>query len=213
MNTLQLPERPSKGYRCWRLTLQILLLAALIGIIGLLAAWIIFHRAFAHGAAVSRIERYLGDISYLAEKDEPARNTQFRRWFGKKYFGHIICIRANPFGSFPLEELASLPEVQQLELTGTRLDPAKLVHLHRLPRLQILNLRGTNVTDADIAHLEGLTHLEWLDLSYTSISDAGLKHLKSLKSLTLLRLEGTRVSEEGKKRLSTELPRCKIHLH
>ena len=67
-----------------------------------------------------------------------------------------------------------------------------------------MNLNGTRITDAGLVHLSGLTNLRdlWLTgtgvgLTGTGVTDAGLVHLSGLKKLEVLDLDGTGVTDSG----------------
>jgi hypothetical protein len=59
--------------------------------------------------------------------------------------------------------------------------------LKGLGRLSCLDVRGTRVTDAGLVHLKGLTSLSRLGLDGTQVTDAGVRELReALPSLTIL---------------------------
>ena len=76
----------------------------------------------------------------------------------------------------------------------------------------VVDLVGSDVTDASLIHLRGLTSLQTLNLTETHVTDAGLVHLKGLTALKKLTLHNTRVTPTGVKDLQSELPRCRIGL-
>ena len=65
-------------------------------------------------------------------------------------------------------------ELTMLDLTGTRVSNAGLVHLGELGRLKVLWLSGTPVTDDGLVHLRGLSRLQTLRLDGTPVTDAGV---------------------------------------
>ena len=97
-----------------------------------------------------------------------------------------------------------------VDLDGTNMPDAVLVHLRVLTDLEFLNLDGIQVTDGGLVHLKGLTNLEELWLSDTNVSDAGLEPLKELNNLNMLDLSGTQVTDEGVEKLQRSLPHCEI---
>jgi RNA polymerase sigma factor (sigma-70 family) len=134
-----------------------------------------------------------------------------------------------------LKEIAHLPKLQFLNLTGTRITDdglahlagrqqlqrlflAKtqitgrgLVHLAALKELQMLKLNGcSNLTDNGLAHLSGLTNLAELNLSDTPITDAGLAHLAGLKNLKFLEIRNTAVSDGAVAKLRRALPQLNV---
>jgi hypothetical protein len=76
--------------------------------------------------------------------------------------------------------------------------------------LQYLQLSGTRVSNADLIHLQGLTGLRVLWLYDTRVSDAGLVHLQGLTGLRVLNLRSTLVSVGGVDALQQALPGCEI---
>lgn len=106
-----------------------------------------------------------------------------------------------------LERLAPLaPSLVWLNLSGTAVTDAGLVHLAQLAQLRRLNLSRTAVTDAGLAQLGGLGALEVLNLYGTGVTDAGLAHLHGLASLTKLYLWETAVSDAGVAALAAARP-------
>ncbi|MCC9605828.1 hypothetical protein LOC68_20980 [Blastopirellula sp. JC732] len=102
-----------------------------------------------------------------------------------------------------LEAIGKLPNLDWLDLTGTRVTSSGVMHL-QTPKLRDLGLGGTATTDAAMPTIAKLSNLAELDLSGTAITDAGLKSLASLDRLQILRLAVTRVTDAG----LAELARC-----
>ena len=73
-----------------------------------------------------------------------------------------------------------------------------------------VNLWGTKITDAALVHLKGLPKLTTLNLNFTKITDAGMAHLKGLTKLQFLLLGGTKVTPVGIKQLQQALPECTV---
>lgn len=96
------------------------------------------------------------------------------------------------------ERIGDLPDtLWGLNLSGTRITDAGLVHVRELTQLQDLWLSHTQITDAGLANIEGMTRLEMLALSHTRITDAGLVYLKGMTELWWLRLSGTPLTDAG----------------
>ena len=70
--------------------------------------------------------------------------------------------------------------LKYLDLHGTQVTDAGLVHLRKLERLKTLDLSLTKITDAGLVHLKWNMNLNALDLNNTKITDAGLVHLKRI---------------------------------
>ncbi len=108
-----------------------------------------------------------------------ARELAFLRSQGLRDLSHYCyrdsraMERAFKITDVDLEYLQGLPELQFLNLCGTRVTNARLANLKGLGRLQWLNVSRTRVTAAGMAHLGGLARLEMLVLSETSVSSAG----------------------------------------
>lgn len=133
-------------------------------------------------------------------------------------------------------ERADLTRARRLNLCGTKVTDAGLVHLSRLPQLRELDLRYTHVTDEGLRHLEdlvtltelhlggnahhvgtkitdrgiqnfsGLQNLIKLSLSHTKISNASVQIIKGMKFLTHLDLGHTPVNDDGLADLAAALP-------
>jgi len=71
-----------------------------------------------------------------------------------------------------------LSALTALDLSGTRITDAGLVHLKGLPRLSSLTLTATQVTDAGLEHLKGMTGLKTLYLNGTDVTDASVQQFK-----------------------------------
>lgn len=101
------------------------------------------------------------------------------------------------FGDSDARLLADLTTLQRVDLTGTQVTHAGMVHLRSLTQLQMLLLNHTNVSDRGLKHLEPLTHLRFLGLTHTPITDNGLVPLRTLLELEYLLLSHTRVTADG----------------
>ena len=103
-------------------------------------------------------------------------------------------------------------DVSSIDFSNSRSKPGDndLKQLAQLPRLEWLILSGSPVTDTGLSYLEGLNRLELLDLSRTQITDAGVVHLQKLTRLRWLNLLETQISEEGLQELHRALPDTEI---
>lgn len=99
---------------------------------------------------------------------------------------------------------------QWVELDGTRISDAELLHLRSLKKLERLNLNATSVSDDGVKHLKGMTNLRQLQLYDTNVTDAGLIHLSGMVNLELLILDGRKVTLSAVTTLQQALPSCMI---
>lgn len=139
---------------------------------------------------------------------------------------------AGPFPIFTdtgLRDLAEIPTLRSLDITGGNVTDAGLAALGKLEKLRFLNLDTTGsgvtsvgleslaaltelrylglagsrkITDAALLKFKGLTHLRGLDLNSTTITDTGLAVVKHFPELRLLNLSHTKLSGAGLKSLS-----------
>jgi hypothetical protein len=110
------------------------------------------------------------------------------------------------FNDAGLVRLARLTTLTRLALDGTEVSDAGLAALHNFPRLQILSLNNTGVTDDGLARLAGSSRLFDLSLSRTRVSDAGLVHLKRLTSVKGFWLFDTKMTDAGLLELKRAIP-------
>ena len=107
-------------------------------------------------------------------------------------------------GRFCAERLVSL------NLKGTRVTSAGLVHLKGLVELQVLHLERTAVDDRQMGQLGQLQQLKYLNLYGTKVTDKTLVHLRKLKNLKRLYVWQTGVTANGAARLTQTLPQLKV---
>ena len=108
-----------------------------------------------------------------------------------------------------LPTLEGFSECQYLDLRGTLVTDAGLVHLKKAKDLESLAL-SDGITDAGITHLSGLTTLRWLSLTGTKVTDVGLEQLQGLPRLEKLYVAGSLVTEEGGNRFLRRFAKCEI---
>jgi hypothetical protein len=103
--------------------------------------------------------------------------------------------------------------INEVDLDGSPITDADLVHVAALPDLRILNLSNTKITDSGLAHIAKLDRLKFLYLFETPITDAGMEHLRGLPRLEVLCLDRTQITDVGLKSLE-DLPRLeRLHVH
>lgn len=129
-------------------------LRSLLVFVALVAAWLgwIAHRGHVQQQAVAIITQSGGSVEY----DDPSVPVWLTRLAGKDCF----C------------------SVWKVDLSGTKVTDAELVHLKPLTRLHTVNLAGTKVTDSGLRHLRTFRELRWVRLERTAVSDRGASELR-----------------------------------
>ncbi|MFN8580231.1 MAG: hypothetical protein U0163_04540 [Gemmatimonadaceae bacterium] len=95
-----------------------------------------------------------------------------------------------------VRHLARMPQLQQLDLSGTAITDAGLRALNGLPGLRRLNLSWTRTTDSGAAHLAQCRQLESVDLTWTATGDGALRALAGATGLRRL-MTGSQVTDAG----------------
>jgi Leucine Rich repeat len=97
-----------------------------------------------------------------------------------------------------LKCLASLTELEELNLPHAKVTGAGFAHLSGLKRLRKVRLLGSKVTDEGIAQLAVLPGLTDLNVDLTDISDAGLKKICDSTGLEVLNIGiNKNITDEG----------------
>jgi Leucine rich repeat len=91
-------------------------------------------------------------------------------------------------------QLTGLSKLQELKLSGT---PVESMRLIRLGDLRVLEMSGTKIDDADADDFIGFQKLHTLKLQETGITDAGLARLGRLPQLRSVWIKGTRITQDG----------------
>src|SRR5262249_13797928 len=141
-----LPEKPPRPRRRWPVSLKLFAIVLAIG--GTASVAVIGPRAYWNCRAGRTIERVGGRFDR-----KPQGLDSLRKRIGDDW-------------------LIPFDEITTVNLRGSRLTDAELVHLSGLQNLKSLDLSGTKVTDAGMAQLAKLTNLEHLDLASTEITDS-----------------------------------------
>ena len=92
----------------------------------------------------------------------------------------------------------------------TMIDDGAVELIAQNGNLEELDLSATRITDQGLKHLLGHDSLRTLWLSGTRLTDASLPVLASLKSLTTLGCQGTQLSEAGLESLQNQNPNLTI---
>jgi Leucine-rich repeat (LRR) protein len=97
-----------------------------------------------------------------------------------------------------VEQLRGLKGVKRLNLQSAELlTDTAISHIRGWSGLRSLNLRGTDITDTSMEHIGSLAALTSLDVSYTQITNNGMEFLATLNQLEELSVGGNKVSGPG----------------
>lgn len=96
-----------------------------------------------------------------------------------------------------LKLLAGQDRLRRLELSGTAVTSAGLVHLRDLTTLQYLNLCLTAVSDEGFEHLAGLTQMRRMTVCSSKVTGAGFSHLGGMTRLESINLHSSPASDAG----------------
>ncbi len=136
-----------------------------------------------------------------------------------------------------LKQLAGQDQLRRLELSGTAVTSAGLIHLKELTKLERLSVcltacddRGfehlagmtrmkrmticaSKITGSGFAHLQGMQQIESINLHSAPASDAGLEAIGKLTSLKRLEVVHTNVTDAGLKHLAGMVNLQQLHVH
>jgi len=96
-----------------------------------------------------------------------------------------------------LKLLAGQYKLRTLELSGTAVTSAGLVHLKDLKSLEVLNICLTACGDEGFEHLAGLTKMKRMVICASQITGSGFKHLGGMTQLESINLHSAPASDEG----------------
>jgi Leucine-rich repeat (LRR) protein len=96
-----------------------------------------------------------------------------------------------------LKRLAGQDRLRRLEVSGTAVTSAGLVHLKDLKELEILNVCLTAVDDRGFEHLAGLTKMRRMVVCSSKITGSGFRHLKGMTQLESINLHSSPASDAG----------------
>jgi outer membrane protein assembly factor BamB len=96
-----------------------------------------------------------------------------------------------------LRQLAGQDQLRWLEVAGTAVTSAGLVHLSGLKNLERLNLCLTAVDDRGFEHLAGLTKMRRLVVCSSKVTGTGFRHLGGMKQLESINLHSSPASDAG----------------
>jgi Leucine-rich repeat (LRR) protein len=113
----------------------------------------------------------------------------------------VLDLSGSKLSDVGLAQLGGLLQLQELYLDGTRVTRAGLEVIAKLPQLRVLGLDRTDVVDAGVAALTGHPALEELRLDGTLVTDASVDVLLSMPALRRVSLARTVVSQAAVARL------------
>jgi sugar lactone lactonase YvrE len=96
-----------------------------------------------------------------------------------------------------LKQLADQRDLRRLELSGTAVTSAGLVHLKNLTKLERLNVCLTAVDDDGLKYLSGLTQMRRMIVCSSKITGSGFQHLQGMKQLESINLHSSPASDAG----------------
>ena len=96
-----------------------------------------------------------------------------------------------------LVHLSGLRNLKRLWLCNTRVSDKGLPQLSKLTKLELLNLRVSRVVGSGLAALAPLRRLKFLGLDFTAVADAALMQLAALPRLETLDLGDSKVTGSG----------------
>lgn len=106
--------------------------------------------------------------------------------------------------------------LRRLELSGTAVTSAGLIHLKDLKSLERLNICLTACDDRGFEHLAGLTKMRRMTICASKITGSGFQHLQGMKQLESINLHSAPASDAGLEAIGklTSLKRLEIvHTH
>lgn len=96
-----------------------------------------------------------------------------------------------------VDQLHKQGKLRTLELSGTAVTSAGLVHLKDLASLEVLNVCLTACSDEGFEHLAGLTKMKRMVVCASKITGSGFKHLGGMTQLESINLHSAPASDEG----------------
>ncbi|HEX3150742.1 MAG TPA: SMP-30/gluconolactonase/LRE family protein [Gemmataceae bacterium] len=96
-----------------------------------------------------------------------------------------------------LKRLEGQDRLRRLEVSGTAVTSAGLVHLKELKNLEFLNVCLTAVDDRGFEHLAGLTKMRRMTVCSSKITGTGFAHLGAMTQLESINLHSSPASAAG----------------
>ena len=96
-----------------------------------------------------------------------------------------------------LKNITEQTELRRLELSGTAVTSAGLIHLKHLTKMERLNVCLTAVDDRGFEHLAGMTNMKRMVICASKITGAGFQHLHALARIESINLHSAPASDAG----------------
>lgn len=150
---------------------------------------------------------FLGDFPFGLSACERIANT-WQESFGCRSRindeGRVVqlIVSSADFGDSECRQLAEMPALEVVDLSGTGVTDSSLSVLAQLPALRTLKLAGTAVTDEGLGVLAGCQSLREISLcrcALDRLTESGVGQLRSLQSLNLM---DTQISDDSGPALS-----------
>jgi hypothetical protein len=119
-----------------------------------------------------------GQTPYIQAGPTPFVLKSLTPLLGIEFFKDIHHVRDTVTSDEDLQLLTNLSQLHCLELEGTKVTNAGLVHVAKFKQLRTLDLHGPHITDAGIDSLRGLTNLRRLRCFNTKVSDEKTESLQ-----------------------------------
>lgn len=119
-------------------------------------------------------------------------------------------LRLMRIGDKGVAQLAGLRNLVFLNLFRTDLGNEGLAYLEQMKQLETLLIGGTRVTDPGLSGLNNLPSLKTISLFDTQVSDAGLVHLSTMSNLEVLLLDRSLVTDAGRTMITQALPELSL---
>lgn len=123
-----------------------------------------------------------------------------------------INLSDNSFGDVGIRQIAKIPQLRQLWISGPKISGEGVSSLQACRNLETLWLTDTSATEDDIAVLANMKQLRTLNLSGMTFTKKGIKQLQALRHLETLVVDSTALSAIEVHTLQAENPSLVIIL-
>ena len=96
-----------------------------------------------------------------------------------------------------LKQLAGQDRLRRLEVSGTAVTSAGLIHLKELTNLERLNVCLTACDDRGFEHLAGMTKMKRMTICASKITGSGFAHLRGMQQIESINLHSAPASDTG----------------